>query len=63
MKHSLYLKCCKCGQESDRKEYDCSKEKLAQIMKIGEWALIMIQHIMCPYCGALFSVKLLKEEK
>lgn len=62
MKYLLYLRCTKCGKESDQKEYDCSENRINQIMEIGRRALKMVQHIMCPNCGSLFSVKLTKEQ-
>ncbi|RLI60435.1 MAG: hypothetical protein DRO67_09060 [Candidatus Asgardarchaeum californiense] len=57
MKYKLFLKCVRCNRQSGTKEYNVSREKIKQIVKVANMALRLPQYLICPQCHGLTSVK------
>jgi hypothetical protein len=48
---------CRCGRQSDWKEYDVTPQKMKQIAHKARMALNLPQYLICPQCNGIMSVK------
>lgn len=59
MEYKIFLKCLNCHRQSDAKSFDTSEGRMKQYIKVCNMALRMPQHLICPQCQGLLSVKVM----
>jgi uncharacterized protein with PIN domain len=48
---------CRCGHQSDWKEYDVTLQKMRQIINVAQRALMTPHYLVCPKCNGILTVK------
>ena len=59
MKYKIWLKCVNCNRQSDAKDCDTDEATMNKNIQICNMALKMPQHLICPQCHGLLSVKVM----